>query len=326
MAIINLSVTGAAGNIAYALLPRLGELLFDIDTKIHLRLLEIDPMLDSLEGVRMEIEDCAYPFISDIVCTSDPKVAFADTHWAVLIGARPRGKGMERSDLLKANAAIFQEQGRAINEVADKNVKVLVVGNPCNTNAYIVKQHAPDISPANFYAMTMLDQHRASAMLAKKLNVSCDCIENMVVWGNHSQSMYADFQHATCNGKPIVEVVNDLDWLQQSFVSSVAQRGAEVIKARGSSSAASAANAILDTLIMLIDADSDQGVFSLAVNSNGEYGAVEGTVVSYPCYFDEFGQLKVLKNIEHDAFAQQKLELTFKELADELAAVDALNA
>ena len=324
MAAINLTITGAAGNIAYALIPRLGELLMDIDTKIHLRLLEIEPMLGALEGVKMELDDCAYPFIEKVVCTSDPVEAFTDTHWAVLIGAKPRGKGMERSDLLKANAAIFKAQGDVINTYASKDVKVLVVGNPCNTNAYILANSAPNIPKSSIYAMTMLDQHRATSMLAKKLNVSCDYIENVIVWGNHSPSMFADFYHASYEDKSIVDAIGDEKWLQSVFLDGVGKRGAEVIQARNASSAFSAANAVIDTLIMLIDADPDQGLFSLGVYSQGEYGSTKGTIVSMPCYFDEQGSLQVLKDMQHNDFAKERLALTFKELADEAKLVEDL--
>lgn len=323
MTLLNITVTGAAGNIAYALLPRLGELLFDMDTKIHLRLLEIEPMLGALEGVRMELDDCAYPFLEDIVVTADPKEAFKDTDWAILIGARPRGKGMERSDLLKANARIFQDQGKVLNECAKRTVKVLVVGNPCNTNAYVAMQSAPDLPRSAFYAMTMLDQHRATTQLAKKIGVSCDLIDNVVVYGNHSSTMYADYVNASCRGKAIGELIADKQWLRETFLPMIAGRGAEVIKARGLSSAASAANAIIDTLIMLIDADADQGLFSLGVCSEGAYGSKPGTIVSLPCCFNDVGVLEVLEDIKHDAFAQGKLDATFKELADEAEAVGA---
>tara|TARA_B100000989_G_C19527794_1_gene467877 strand:+ start:17 stop:1000 length:984 start_codon:yes stop_codon:yes gene_type:complete len=324
MTTLNITVTGAAGNISYALLPRLGELLLDMDTSISLRLLEIDSALSVLSGVEMELIDCAYPFIKEIICTSDAAVAFKDTHYAVLIGARPRGPGMERSDLLKVNAAIFQDQGRVINEVASRDVKVLVVGNPCNANAMIAMRHAPDLPKTAFYAMTMLDQHRACAQLASKIGVSCDMIENMCVWGNHSASMFADFYNASSGGESIVDLVNDIKWLEGDFVDMIAQRGAKVIEARGASSAASAANAIIDTLIMLIDADQDQGVFSLAICSNGEYGATPGTIVSYPCYYNEQGVLTVVEGIEHNGFAKEKLQATFKELADEAQLIEDL--
>lgn len=318
---IHLTVTGAAGNIAYAMLPRLGELLSDVDMSITLKLLEVDSAMHALEGVVMELEDCAYPFIDKIIYTSDPKVAFDGTDWSVLIGAMPRKQGMNRVDLLNANGPIFKEQGRVINSVAKKSSKILVVGNPCNTNAYITMENAPDIPKENFYAMTMLDQHRAYATLAKKLNITCDFIEKLCVWGNHSDSMYVDYEQALVDGSSILEVGIDPNWFENDFISKVAKRGAEVIKARGASSAASAASAIIDSLITLIDKDNMQGWFSMGTYSNGEYGATPGTIVSYPCVFDEGGNFNIVKDLKHSDKAKEAIAKTFEEIRNEALAV-----
>ncbi len=320
MSRINVTVTGAAGQIAYALLPRLAEMAsIREDTTFSLRLLEVPSRLDALTGVMMELEDCAFPFVDEIICTADPKVAFADTHYALLIGAMPRSKGMSRADLLTANAGIFREQGAVLNAVADGNCQVLVVGNPCNTNAYLTMQAAPDLPKDNFFAMSMLDQHRAYAQLAKGLGVSVADIDHLCVWGNHSDTMYADFYHATVSGVSFMEGFADKEaWCQETLLSSVAMRGSEVIKMRGASSALSAANAALDTLFMLMDRDPDLGVFSLGVYSRGEYGATAGTIVSYPCRFTNVGKLEIVRGLTHNDFAQARLENTFQELAHEV--------
>lgn len=317
---INVTVTGAAGQIAYALLSRLGEIAsVRENTTFSLRLLEVSSRLDALSGVMMELEDCAFPFIDEMVCTADPTVAFADAHYALLIGAMPRSKGMTRADLLTANAGIFREQGAVLNAVADRNCQVLVVGNPCNTNAYLTMQAAPDLPKDNFFAMSMLDQHRAYAQLAKGLGVSVADIDNLCVWGNHSDTMYADFYHATVAGVPFMEDYSDKEaWCQDALLSSVAMRGSEVIKMRGASSALSAANAALDTLFLLMDRDPDLGAFSLGVYSRGEYGATPGTIVSYPCRFTDSGKLEIVQGLRHNDFAQARLKNTFQELAREV--------
>lgn len=320
MSVINVTVTGAAGQIAYALLPRLGEMAsVGKDTTFSLRLLEVPSRLDALTGVVMELEDCAFPFIDEIVCTDDPRVAFAGAQYALLIGAMPRSKGMTRADLLTANASIFQEQGAILNEVADRNCQVLVVGNPCNTNAFITMQAAPNLPKDNFFAMSMLDQHRAYAQLAKGLGVSVADIDNLCVWGNHSDTMYADFYHATVAGIPFMEGYAEKEsWCRESFLPSVAMRGSEVIKMRGASSALSAANAALDTLFLLMDRDPELGCFSLGCYSRGEYGATPGTIVSYPCHFTNEGKLEIVRDLLHNDFANACLDKTFQELAREV--------
>ena len=323
MSTINITVTGAAGQIAYALLPRLGEIAsVRQDTTISLRLLEVSSRLDALTGVKMELEDCAFPFIEEIICTADPKVAFADTHYALLIGAMPRSKGMTRADLLTANAGIFREQGAVLNAVADRDCKVLVVGNPCNTNAYITMQAAPDLPKDNFYAMSMLDQHRAYAQLALGLGVSVADIDNLCVWGNHSDTMVADFYHATVAGVPFMEkYAQQESWCLETLLPTVATRGSEVIKMRGASSALSAANAALDTLFLLIDRDPDLGAFSLGVHSRGEYGATPGTVVSYPCRFSSEGKLEIVQGLDHNDFIRVRIEKSFQEITHEVASL-----
>ena len=322
MNIVNVTVTGAAGQIAYALLPRLGELLTHPDMLISLRLLDIEPCMQTLQGVVMELEDCALPFIHNIIYTADPKVAFDNTHYAVLIGARPRSKGMQRADLLQVNAAIFKEQGKVINDVASRDCMTLVVGNPCNTNAYIAMISAPDMPNGQFFAMSMLDQHRATFQMAHALSVPLSSVENMCVWGNHSNTMFADFYHASIAGQSFLPQYADREsWFQNTFIPSVATRGSEVINMRGSSSAASAANATLDTLIALIDKDSTQGPFSLAVCSQGEYGATPGTIVSYPCHFDASGSIQVVADIQHNDFAQARMAASFAEIAQEAESI-----
>lgn len=319
MSRINITVTGAAGQIAYALLPRLGEMAsVQEDVSFSLRLLEVPGRLDALTGVMMELEDCAFPFIDEIICTADPKEAFADTHYALLIGAMPRSKGMTRADLLSANAGIFREQGAVLNAVADRNCQVLVVGNPCNTNAYLTMQAAPDLPKDHFFAMSMLDQHRAYGQLAKGLGVSVAEIDNLCVWGNHSDTMVADFYHATVAGVPIMEKYPEKEtWCKETLLPTVATRGSEVIKMRGASSALSAANAALDSLFLLMDRDPDLGIFSLGVYSRGEYGAKPGTIVSYPCHFTEEGKLEIVQGLVHNEFIQTRLAKTFEELARE---------
>ena len=319
MATLSISITGAAGNIAYALIPRLGELLLDENTTLSLRLLEVDARMQALEGVVMELEDCAFPFIEEIIYTSDPNVAFEGVDYAVLVGAMPRSKGMHRADLLKANAGIFATQGSALNAVAKRHCKTLVVGNPCNTNAYIAMQHAPDLPSSQFFAMSMLDQNRAYSQLASLLSLSINQIDDLCVWGNHSDSMFADFYHAKIDGALVPDVYGTkiTQW-QDQFIQNVATRGSEVIAMRGSSSAASAANAALDTLILLNDANPDYGMFSIALCSQGEYGAKPGSIVSYPCQYNNSGELEVVSNLQHNDFAKAKLEATFAEIEKEM--------
>ncbi|MGO2225962.1 MAG: malate dehydrogenase, partial [Psychrobacter celer] len=275
---LRVAVTGAAGNISYAMLFRIasGEMLGK-DQPVILQLLEITPALDALKGVVMELEDCAFPLLAGIVQTDDANVAFKDADYALLVGARPRGPGMERKDLLEANAAIFSAQGKALNEVASRDVKVLVVGNPANTNALIAQRNAPDLDPRNFTAMTRLDHNRAMAQLAEKTDSTVNDIKNMTIWGNHSSTQYPDLTAATVNGKPALELV-DRDWYENTYIPEVQQRGAAIIKARGASSAASAANAAIAHMRTWALGTDENDWVSMGVYSNGEYGIAEGLI------------------------------------------------
>ena len=318
---IKVAVTGAAGNIGYALLFRLasGE-VFGPDTDIHLSLLEIEPALLALKGVAMELDDCAFPLLKSIVQTSDPNEAFKDADWALLVGSIPRKSGMERSDLLKINGKIFTVQGSALSVSAKPTCKVLVVGNPCNTNAYITKAFAPNIPAKNFFAMTLLDQSRACAQLAQKAGVAVADVRNVAIWGNHSATQYPDFYQATIKGAPVTEVILDEQWLQTVFIETVQKRGAAIISARGQSSAASAASAVIDTVRNVITPTKEGEFFSMAVSSDGSYGIEEGTIFSYPLRSD--GQeWEVVKNLGHNDFSKEKIAATYRELLSEREAV-----
>ncbi|MHB1946904.1 MAG: malate dehydrogenase [Gammaproteobacteria bacterium] len=318
---VKIAITGAAGQIGYALLFRIasGQML-GYDTEIELQLLELEPALNSLRGVAMELEDCAFPLLKNIVCTSDVNEAMRDVNWAILVGAVPRKEGMERSDLLKINGKIFTTQGRAINENAAKDVRVFVVGNPCNTNCLIAMNNAPDVPKDRFYAMTTLDELRARSQLAKKAGVDVAAVQQMTIWGNHSSTQYPDFYHAKINGKPVTDVITDINWLQNDFISIVQKRGAEVIKVRGASSAASAANAAL-TGVHYLHHDTAQGeTFSVARCSQGEYGIDEGLIFSFPCR-TEGGKLKVITGLTQNDFGKEKIRLTLDELRAERDAV-----
>lgn len=310
-------VTGAAGSISYALLFRIASgQMFGESTPIDLHLLELPGALAALDGVRMELEDCAFPLLRGIICTDDVNIAMRDVDWALLVGAMPRKARMERGDLLKINREIFVRQGRALNENAASDVRVLVVGNPCNTNCLITMQNAPDIPRENFYAMTMLDEKRAIAQLAFKVNALVSDITNMNIWGNHSGTQFPDFYHAKIKGLPAAEIITDHHWLQQDFIRAVQQRGAAIIQARGLSSAASAANAIVATVYNLTHETSAGDTFSVAKCSVGEYDIDEGLIFSFPC-FVEHGELKVKLGIHHNKFAKQKLQITLDELRQE---------
>lgn len=318
---IKVVVTGAAGQIGYALLFRLaaGE-VFGAQTSIDLGLLELDAALPALRGVVMELEDGAFPLLNSVVQTADLRVAFKDADWALLIGSVPRKAGMERSDLLKINGGIFTAQGRAISDCAKPTCKVLVVGNPCNTNAYIAKASAPNIPPQNFFAMTMLDQNRACAQLAQKAGVAVSDVKNLAIWGNHSTTQFPDFLHATIAGKPAIQKIPDEQWLKTTFIETVQKRGAEVIKARGLSSAGSAANAAVETVRSLVTPTPAGEFFSVAVCSDGSYGIEEGTMFGYPVRFNGRGW-EIVRGLEHNAFAREKIETTYKELLAEKEAV-----
>ena len=318
---IRVAVTGAAGQIGYALIFRLASgQMFGQDTEIELNLLELEQALPALKGVVMELEDCAFPLLKKVTVTADVTVAMKDVNWAILVGSVPRKAGMERSELLKINGGIFKVQGRAINDHAAPDVRVFVVGNPCNTNCLIAMQHAPDIPQDRFYAMTLLDELRARSQLALKANVDVTAVTQLAIWGNHSATQYPDFYHAQINRRPIPEVITDMQWLQNDFIKTVQQRGAAVIQARGASSAASAANAALMTVYRLTH-DTPQGeLFSVARCSEGEYGIDRGLIFSFPCR-TEGGKLKVITGLSHNDFGQAKIQATLQELREERDAV-----
>jgi len=311
------AISGAAGNIGYALLFRIasGEMPGQ-DVEIELQLLEIEPVLGTLEGIAMELKDCAFPLLKKISITSDANEAFKNANYALLVGAAPRKKGMERSDLLAINGKIFTGQGKALNDNAADDIKILVVGNPCNTNCLIAMHNAKDIPNDRFFAMTMLDEKRARAQLAFRAEVDVTEINNMAIWGNHSSTQYPDFYHAFISGKPVLEVINDEKWLQDEFIKTVQQRGAAVIKAIGSSSAASAANAAMATITNLVFDTPENECFSVGLCSKGEYGIDDGLIFSYPCRTKN-GQLEIIKGLEHNDFAKQKLLETKNELLQE---------
>lgn len=318
---VKVAITGAAGQIGYALIFRIASgQMFGPDTDVELNLLELEQALPSLKGVRMELDDCAFPLLKNVVTTSDVNVAMKDVNWAVLVGSVPRKDGMERSDLLKINGGIFITQGRAINDNAAEDVRVFVVGNPCNTNCLVAMHNAPDVPRDRFYAMTMLDELRARYQLANKAGVDVNAVTQMTIWGNHSSTQYPDFNNAKINGKPTPEVITDLNWLEHGFIESVQKRGAEVIKARGASSAASAANAALMSVYHLTH-DTEQGEsFSVARCSQGEYGIDEGLIFSFPCR-TEGGKLKVITGLEQNDFGKEKIQITLDELRKERDAV-----
>jgi malate dehydrogenase len=317
------TVTGAAGAIGYAILFRIasGQLLGP-DEKVRLRLLEIEPALKAAEGTAMELVDCAFPLLEAIDITSDPNEAFDGANVGLLIGARPRTKGMERADLLEANGAIFKPQGQAINAHAADDIKVLVVGNPANTNALIAMNNAPDVPNERFTAMTRLDENRAVAQLANKLEVPVTAIEDLVVWGNHSPTMFPDLFNATVNGQKAVEAVDDMAWYENEYLPNVGKRGAAIIEARGASSAASAANAAIDHVRDWVLGSS--GRRSMAVPSQGQYGVAEGLISSFPVTLAGDGTYEIVEGLEVGDFAQSKIDITVDELKGERDAVKEL--
>ncbi len=318
---VRVAITGPAGQIGYALLFRIASgAMFGPDTEVHLNLLEIEPALPALEGVRMELDDCAFPLLSSITCTADPEVGFADCDWALLVGAAPRKKGMERADLLKINGGIFTVQGKAIGKTAKKDCKVVVVGNPCNTNALIC-QKASGLPPRNVFAMTMLDQNRAVTQLAQKAGVATTSVKNMTIWGNHSPTMYPDFHNAQIDGKGAAATINDDAYLSGEFLSTVQKRGSAIIEARGASSAASAANALVDTVRNLTTATPAGESFSVCTTTDGNsYGIDEGLVFGFPVKSDGTNW-EIVSGIEHGEFGQGKLQSTKEELLAEREAV-----
>ena len=322
---IQVTVTGAAGNIGYALLFRIAAGgLFGPKQRVVLRLLEIEPALPALEGVVMELDDCAFPLLAGVEATSDLKTAFDGTNWALLVGSVPRKEGMERSDLLNINGGIFKGQGRAINDNAASNVRVLVVGNPCNTNCLIARSNAPDVPVERFFAMTRLDQNRATTLLAKRAGVAVTDVKNVAIWGNHSSTMYADAANARIDGRSPYAVIGDTEWLQGEFLATIQQRGAAIIKARGQSSAASAANAAVDSVVSIVNATAADDCASLAVASQGQYGIPEGLQFGFPVQSDGKGGWSVKEGFELDDFARDKIRVTTEELQAEQAEVSAL--
>ena len=320
---VRVTITGAAGNIGYSLAFRVaaGDMLGP-DQPVILQLLEITPALDALKGVAMELNDCAFPLLRGLVTTDDANVAFKDCDYALLVGARPRGPGMERKDLLAANGAIFGPQGKALNDHASRHVKVLVVGNPANTNALIAQAGAPDLNPRNFTAMTRLDHNRALSQLAEKTGTHSTDIAKMTIWGNHSSTQYPDISHATVKGKAAKGLVED-SWYKDTFIPVVQQRGAAIIKARGASSAASAASAAIDHMrTWALGTDGDDWV-SMGVPSDGSYGIAPGIIYSYPCRCKN-GDYEIVQGLEIDAFSREKMDATERELREERAAVENL--
>ena len=322
---VHVTVTGAAGQIGYQLLFRIasGQLL-GANTPVVLRLLEIEPAMKALEGVAMELDDCAFPLLAGIEMTSALNHAFTNTNWALLVGSVPRKAGMERGDLLTINGGIFKPQGRAIAENAASDVRVLVVGNPCNTNCLIARSNAPEVPADRWFAMTRLDQNRAETQLAKKAGAPVADVKNLVIWGNHSATQYPDFTNATIGGRAATDVITDTEWLQGDFITTVQKRGAAIIEARGLSSAASAANAAIDTVVSLTTPTAADDCVSVAVTSNGEYGVPEGLTFGLPIQADGQGNWSVKEGFAIDEFSTGRIKTTTDELLSERDEVQAL--
>lgn len=319
---VRVAVTGAAGQIGYSLLFRIasGEMLGK-DQPVILQLLEIpnEKAQQALQGVIMELDDCAFPLLVDVIGTDDPNVAFKDADYALLVGARPRGPGMERADLLQENAKIFTVQGKALNDVASRDVKVLVVGNPANTNAYIAMKSAPDLPAKNFTAMLRLDHNRALTQVAKKTGKAVKDIKKLTVWGNHSPTMYADYRFATIDGESVKDMINDQEWNANVFLPTVGKRGAAIIEARGLSSAASAANAAIDHMRDWALGTNGEWV-TMGIPSDGSYGIPEGVMFGFPVT-TENGEYTIVQGLEIDEFSQERINITLKELTDERDAI-----
>ena len=313
---VNVAITGAAGQIGYALAFRVasGQMLGP-DQPVNLHLLEITPALAALQGVVMELADCAFPTLNKVVATDDATVAFRDCHYALLVGARPRGPGMERKDLLLANAQIFSAQGKALDAVADRNVRVLVVGNPANTNALIAQRNAPGLNPRNFTAMVRLDHNRALSQLAEKTGTHTTDLRKVIIWGNHSATQYPDLHHATVKGKSALSLVDDA-WYKSEFIPTVQQRGAAIIKARGASSAASAASAAIDHFHTWVHGTAAGDWVSMAVPSDGSYGIAAGVIYGYPVTCAN-GEYKIVQGLAVNEFSRGRMDATHKELLEE---------
>jgi malate dehydrogenase len=322
---IRVAVTGAGGQIAYALLFRLasGE-VFGPDQPVALQLLEISPPPPSLKGTLMEIDDCAFPLLTGIFVTDRPEAAFAEADWIILVGGLPRGKGQSRADLIRANSPIFTGQGKAINEAAGPNVRVLTVANPCNTNCLIAKSHAPKVPANHWFAMTRLDQNRAAAQLAQKAGVTVGQVTQMTIWGNHSDTQYPDYKNAKIGGKPATEVINDPSWFTETFIPTVAKRGSAVIEARGGSSAASAANAAIDSVRSLHRATAAGDWFSAAVISDGSYGVPAGLMYSFPLVSRGKSDWSIVPGVPIDDEAKARIDASAAELIAERDAVKEL--
>jgi len=320
---IKVTITGAAGHIGYALAFRVGSgEMFGPDQPVILRLLEMPQAMSSLSGVGMELEDCALPLLHDVVLTDDPSIGFRDTDYAILIGAKPRSKGMERNDLITENARIFSAQGRAINDNASPNVRVLVVGNPANTNALIAASNAPDLDPRHFTAMTRLDHNRALGQLANKTNSLVADITRMTIWGNHSMTQYPDIGNCLINGKPALEMVTR-DWAIDHFIPRIQRRGAEIIEARGLSSAASAADAVVDHVRDWARGTPQGDWVSMSVPSDGSYGISEGVMFSYPVSIKD-GEYEIVQGLDLDEFSRNRLDISRNELLGERAVIEDL--
>ena len=318
---VKVAVTGAAGQSGYALLVRSASgQMFGPDTAVELQLLELEQAVPAAKGVIMELDDCAFPLLQKVSVSSNIDEAFRDINWALLVGSVPRKAGMERGDLLKINGGIFTTQGKAIEKNANSDVRVLVVGNPCNTNALIAMNNAKGIPSDRWFAMTGLDENRAKTQLAQKAGVAVKQVSNVAIWGNHSATQYPDFYNAKINGKPATDAISDHDWLKGDFISTVQKRGAAIIAARGASSAASAANAVVDTVHNIVTPTKAGDWFSAACHSNGEYGVEKGLIFGYPLRSDG-KKVEIVSGLELNAFGKEKFDLTHKELQEEKAEV-----
>lgn len=322
---ITVTVTGAAGQIAYSLLFRIASgSMLGCDQPVNLRLLEIEPAMNALQGVVMELKDAAFPLVNEIVPTCDPAEAFKGANWCILVGSVPRKAGMERKDLLDINGKLFVGQGKAIAENAAKDVRVLVVGNPCNTNSLIAMRNAAGVPSDRFFAMTRLDENRAKGQLADKAGVHVTDVTNVAIWGNHSSTQYPDFTNAKIKGQPVTSVISDTEWLKGEFIKTVQQRGAAIIAARGASSAASAASAAVDTVRSLVTPTPEGDWHSVAVCSDGSYGIEEGIMASFPIRTKADGTWEIVQGLPIDSFSQEKIDATVAELKEERDAVSGL--
>jgi len=314
---VRVAVTGAAGQIGYSLVFRIASgAMLGPDQPVILQLLEIPPAMGALDGVAMELDDCAFPLLAGLELSDDPDTAFGGANVALLVGSRPRTKGMERQDLLEANGAIFTGQGRSLNDHAADDLRVLVVGNPANTNCLIAMNNAPDVPRDRWFAMTRLDENRAKTQLAQKAGVDVTAVTNMAIWGNHSATQYPDFTNAKINGQPAADEIDDRDWFEGDFIKTVQQRGAAIIKARGASSAASAANAVVDSVGSIINPTAGGDYHSVCLCSDGSYGVDEGLISSFPVR-NVAGQFDIVQGVQIDAFSKGKIDATVNELKEE---------